>query len=130
MGVFNDIQNALNIKLNSLSGIPLIYFPNDQKEPTQGVSYIRPFIIPATSQLYTLNGSNYHSGIYQVDIFTPLKKGTSQAWLIADLIKDGFNKQSLTQNSNILHIQNISIGIGEREESWWHCYVEVNYLCV
>lgn len=130
MGVFNDIQNALNTKLASLSGLPAIYFPNDQKEPAQGTPYLRPSLLPAASELYTLNGANYHSGIYQVDIFTPLKKGTSQAMLIADIIRDGFNKQSLVKNTTIVHIQNISIGIGEREESWWHCYVEVNYLCV
>jgi len=130
MGVFNDIQNALNAKLNSISGIPAIYWPNDQKEPINGTSFVRPTLMPASSELYTLNDSNYHSGIYQIDIFVPLKTGTSVAMLIADKIREAFNKQSFSSNTTLVHTQQISISLGEREEAWWHCYVEVNYLCV
>lgn len=130
MSVYNDIQNALNAKLASLSGLPTIYYPNHENTPAQGTSYLRPTLLPARSELLTLNDGNMHLGIYQVDIFMQLKKGSAPILLIADAIRDGFNRQRLTSGTTITHIQQISISPAQRIESWWHCYVEVNYLCV
>ncbi len=130
MSTFNDIQNALNTKLNSVSNIPTVYWPNTQNEPAQGTSWIRPTLMPATSELYTLNNENMHKGIYQIDIFTPLKKGSYDTIAIADSIRDAFNRASLVANTTTVFIQNISISSSQKVESWWHCYIEVNYLCV
>ena len=131
MGVFNDIQNALNQKLQSLSGsLPLILWPNSQKEPLKGVDYLRPTLLPASSENYTLNNGNYHQGIYQIDIFVDLNKGTSTALSIADQIRTLFLRQSIVKNTTIVHIQNISMSQAQRDEGWWHVFVEVNYLSV
>lgn len=130
MSVFNNIQNALNTQLASLSGLPVIYYPNMQNEPIQGTPYIRPTLLPARSELLTLNNEDMHQGLYQIDIYTQLKKGTAPILLLADIIRDGFRRQSLTSSGTVVHIQNISISPTQRVESWWHCYVEVNYLCV
>jgi len=130
VGTFNNIQNALNTRLANISGLPVIYYPNDQKEPLQSTPYLRPTLLPATSQLYTLNDGDYHQGIYQIDIYKQLKFGSAPVLLIADAIRDGFRRQSLTSNGTIVHIQNISISQARKEEGWWSCYVEVNYLCV
>lgn len=128
--VFNDIQNALNTCLNGIAGLPTIFFPNSLKEPTQNTSYIAPMLLPARSVVYTLNNENSHSGIYQVDIYTVLKRGTATTLSIADSIRDGFNRQRLTVNGTVVNIQQISVSQSQRVESWWHCYVEINYLCV
>jgi len=131
MGVFNDIQNALNTKLNSISGsLPAIFWPNTQKEPTKNVDYIRPTLLPASTELYTLNAGDYHQGIYQVDIFVQLNKGTSAALVIADQIRTLFRRQSLVSGTTIVHTQNISMSQAQRDEGWWHVFVEVNYLSV
>lgn len=130
MSTLNNIQNALNGQLNSLSGLPTIYWPNDKKEPAQGANWVAAHLLPARSELYTLNDGNMHTGIYQIDIYTSLKKGTSELALLADIVRDGFNRQSYTSSGTIVHSQSISISQAQRVESWWHCYVEVNYLCV
>lgn len=130
MSVFNDIQNALNTKLNSLGGLPTIYWPNTQNEPAQNTNYIRSTLLPANSTLYTLNEGDYNSGIYQVDIFVKLKNGTSEALLLADIIRDGFRRESLTSGNTIVHIQEISMSQAERVESFWRVYVEINYLSI
>jgi hypothetical protein len=130
MSVFNNIQNALNAKLASLSGLPAIFYQNIQNEPAQGTSYIRPTLLPARSTLLTLNNEDMHQGLYQIDIYTQLKKGTAPILLLADIIRDGFKRQSLVSSSTVVHVQNISISPIQRIESWCHCYVEVNYLCV
>jgi len=130
MSTFNNIQNALNAKLASLSGLPTIFYQNTQNTPAQGVSYLRPTLLPARSTLLTLNDEDMHQGLYQIDIYTQLKKGTAPILLLADIIRDGFRRQSLVSSGTIVHIQNISISPVQQIESWCHCYVEVNYLCV
>ncbi len=130
MGVLNDIQNALNTKLDSLSGLPTIYWQNTSKEPIQGTNFIRATLLPAAGRLLTLNNENEHIGIYQVDIFTKINNGTSQALLLADIIREGFLRQSLITNTTIVHIQNISMSQAQRDESWWHMFVEINYFSV
>lgn len=129
MSIFNNIQNALNVKLNSITGIPTIVWPNTQYVPAQGTSFIRPTLLPAKSKLYTLVDSE-HSGIYQVDIFTTIKKGSAPLLTIADTIRDEFNSDlSLTSGGDTIFLQQISISNPQLVESWWTCYVEINYLC-
>lgn len=130
MGVFNNIQNALHTKLAAVSGLPTIYYPNDNNEPVRGTNFVRPTLIPAASQLYTINNENYHSGIFQVDIFVKLNNGTSQALLLADSIREAFNKQVLTASGTRVFIQHISMSRAERDEAWWHVFLEINYICV
>lgn len=130
MSLINNIQNALNTQLATVAGLPTAYYPNVQKEPTQGTNWVRPTLLPANSTLFTITNENKHMGIYQVDIFTQLKKGTAPLWLIADAIRDNFKAvHSITSGSDVIHIQEISISQASREESWWHCYVQVNYIC-
>ena len=130
MGVFNDIQNALTNELAGISGLPTIYNENVEDTHVRGTSYLRPTNLPAKSELFTLNNESWHPGIYQVDIFTPIKKGTAPALLIADAIAEHFKRLSLTSGSTIVHVQEISISQARRVESWWNCYVEINYFCV
>lgn len=129
MSLINNIQNALNAKLASINGLPTVYYPNVEKTPVQGTDWLRPTLLPANSDLYTLNNENMHQGIYQIDIFTQIKKGTAPLLLIADSIRDSFNAdKSLTSGGQVVHLQQISIGQAQRIESWWSCYVQINYL--
>lgn len=130
MSTFNDIHNALNLQLSGISGLPDIYYPNAQNSPAQGNNWIRPTLLPAKSTLFTLANENMHSGIYQVDIFTSLKKGSAEINTIADAIRTGFNRQSFSSNGVTVHSQAISISPIEREEAWCHCFVEIEYICI
>ena len=130
MSLINNIQNALNTQLATVSGLPTVYYPNVENTPSQGTSWVRPTLLPANSVLYTLNNANMHQGIYQVDIFTQIKKGTAPLWLIADSIRDNFNAvNGITSGADTVHIQEISISQAQRIESWWSCYVQINYIC-
>lgn len=130
MSLINDIQNALNTQLATVSGLPTVHYPNVENTPNQGTNWVRPTLLPANSDLYTINDVNMHKGIYQVDIFMQLKKGTAPLLLVADAIRDNFNAvSSLTSGSNTVYIQQISIAPARRIESWWSCYVQINYIC-
>ncbi len=130
MSLINNIQNALNTRLATVSGLPTVYYPNVESTPTQGTSWVRPTLLPANSDTFTLNGQNQHQGIYQVDVFTQIKKGTAPLWLIADAIRDNFNtNKKITSGSDVINIQAISFSTAQRVESWWSCYVQINYIC-
>lgn len=130
MSTFNNIQNALNNRLSSVTNLPTVAWPNNAFAPVQATSYVRPTFLPARGDLNTLAGQGRHIGLYQVDVFVQLKKGTSPLLLIADSIRDHFNAQkSLTSGSDIIFIQATSISSPRRIESWWSCSVEIEYLC-
>lgn len=130
MSLINNIQNALNLRLSVVPGVPVIYYPNVENTPAQGTDFVRPTLLPANSILYTLNNENMHQGIYQIDIFTSIKKGTAPLWNIADSIRDNFKLiHSLTSGGDTIHVQSISFSQAQRVESYWTCYVQVNYIC-
>lgn len=130
MSLINNIQNALNTQLNTVVGLPTVAWPNVKYTPAQGTSYVRPTLLPARGELFTLNNEHMHKGIYQIDIFTQLKKGTAPLWLIADSIRDNFNAvKSVTSSSDVIHIQEINFSEARQVEGFWNCYVEINYIC-
>lgn len=130
MAVLGNIQAALDTRLNSLSNRPFIAWPNTKYVPAENVSYIRPTLLPAASQLYTITDNHRNSGIYQIDIFTALEKGMAPALTLADNIKVHFEaNRTLTSGSDQVLIQAVSMGIPERQDAWFRVYLEVNYIC-
>jgi hypothetical protein len=129
MSLNNNIQNALTQQLSQVSGLPTIAYANAGFEPTKGVDYVRPALLPAKSELFTLEVGK-HQGIYQVDLYTSLNKGTAPLLLLADSIRDKFlSERRLTSDTDVIYIQEISISPAQRVEGWWSCYVEINYIC-
>jgi len=129
MGLFNNIQNALTSRLTTVPGLPIIAHPNSNYKPEENTSYVRPTLLPAKSELYGLEFGR-HQGIYQVDIFTTIKKGTAPILLIADSVREHFLEQlELVSGSDTVFIQEISISPSQRVEGWWSCSVEINYIC-
>jgi len=129
MSLNNNIQNALTTQLNTVSGLPIIAYANSGFEPANGVDFVRPTLIPAKSELFALEIGRHH-GIYQVDLYTALNKGTAPLLLLADSIRDKFlTQRRLTSDTDVIFIQEISISPAQRVEGWWSCYVEINYMC-
>ncbi len=130
MGVFSDIQAALDTTLTAISGIPPIVYDNVSYVPVQGTAFVRATVLPAASTLFTLNEVRKNPGIYQVGIFTPVGKGLGAALVIADAIKAYFEThRRIVQGSNTIFVMQVSIGKGEREDAWEHIFVEINYEC-
>ncbi len=130
MNVFNNIQNAFSVALNSIPLIPEIAFANVKYKPVEGVSYVRPTLLPAKSTLMTLQHESVYEGIYQIDIYTQLDKGTAPLLTIADAIRTYFiNNDTLTAGGDNISVQEINISQTQRIESWWSCYVQLTYIC-
>jgi predicted AlkP superfamily phosphohydrolase/phosphomutase len=130
MGVITNIQLALETPLRSLqSNVLDIAFPNIKFTSTINKAFLRPTLIPATTDLYTLNGQHRYSGIYQIDIIVPLNRGLHQLNDIADTVLELYSLQSsLIANSTIVHIQNISPLPTQRDESYFQGGVQINFL--
>lgn len=129
-GVFSNIESALNTRLSSVPGLPAVQWPNVKYQPKEGMTFVRPTLLPAASELYRVNDGSLHKGIYQVDVFVPLEKGTRVLNELLDSIEEYFRaSRSLTSGTNTVFIQAIGRGLAQRQESWYVSFVEINYMC-
>ena len=110
MGTFVNIQAALDVKLNTITGSPSIAWPNTEYTPTHGTLFLEPNVLPIASTLETLNDYHRYAGIYQVNIYVPVEKGTATINLWIDRVHDLFDQQTLTSGGDRVFIQNIDRG--------------------
>ncbi len=129
MAIFTNIHAALNTKLNTLTGIPTIIWPNTTQQPVNGTSYLSPHLMPATTVLHNLDGTQLHKGIYQIDVYCPLQSGLATLTTVLDSLFTLFKGQSLISGSDTVYIQAVGVGATERQDSWFKSYVEVYYIC-
>lgn len=127
---FEDINTAFEAKLNSISGLPDIAWPNDGYDPSPTVPYIRPTLITAEAGTDTVDYLEGHTGVYQIDIFSPLGAGRVYAQQLSDTIADSFalNNKMLTYNGVVVYTQSISASSGAREDSYWRVIMTIPYM--
>ena len=130
MGILSNIQIALDSRLNTLSGLPDVAWPNVKYTPDKGTIYIRPTLLPAESTSATFAGKDRHSGIYQIDIFAPLDEGLKPMYDLADAIRDHFHKQTLTAGGDTIYIDVGNLANYSRDDSWFIGIVEINYFSI
>lgn len=130
MSTFANIQAALDTRLSTLSGLPTVAWPNVATTPVEGTTYIRPTLLPASSELGGLTDNKVHRGIYQVDIFVQLEKGPAALLALQDSITTHFEAdRDLTVSGTTVFILAVSPSRGLRVESWYMGFVEINYIC-
>ncbi len=123
------IEQALQKALNNVSGIPSVAWPNVKFEPAVGTAFLRPTLLPAKTDTFTLNEYNKHSGIYQIDIYVPNDKGIKDMYTLADSIKDYYqNNKRLVQGGQIVFVMSVGIGKSERQDAWYSTFVEIQYI--
>ncbi len=130
MAIISNIQKILDTRLKSLPSNPYIAWPNTQFQPANSTSYIRPTLLMATTDLYTLNNHERLPGLYQVDIFGQLNRGVQQVYSLADEIRDWFDAdREYTEGTTTLYIQAISSGTTQEVQgAWYRVFVEINFL--
>ncbi len=131
MSAFYNLSQALNKRLSLVPNLPPVAWPNVEYESVENTAFVRPTLLPSASTLYTLNAEHRNPGIYQIDVFVPLEKGSARAYRIVDSIKDHFELQrTLPLDQGNVFIEAISLGRLERQDSWLRIYLEVNYNCL
>ena len=123
---FNDIQAALDTRLNSLTGghnIGWEFTPAD----FNGANYLRPTFLPAAVEQASLGdtGKDLYNGLYQVDVF--FRKGTGRS-TIPDEIGDHFKRGTiLTYNGISLRVLAVSIESSSTEDNYHVVPVTINW---
>lgn len=131
MGIFLDIEAALQTKLAAISGAPDIDWENAKVyTPVIGTKFWRPTHLPAHSELVSADALQKHQGIYQIDVFVPLNTGLAVMSADLDAIYTAFNS-TLSLTSGIARVDILSVGRGRivREESWCHGFIQIEYMC-
>jgi hypothetical protein len=131
MGVFFDIESALQKKLNSVVNHPRIVWENDvDYKPILGTRYWRPTNLPLKSELASTGALQKHQGIYQIDVFATANKGVAAIMDDLDSIYTAFNSViSLDVNGTRVDILQIGRGRVVQEASWCRGYIEISYMC-
>lgn len=132
MGVFANIQRVLDEKIKTAPSNTYISWPNTNVKPgnAQLTQYIRPTMLLAATDVYTLNDYERIPGIYQIDVFGQTNRGVGQVYNIADEIKTHFeSSRTLIQDGTVVLIKGISMRQAEREDAWFKVIVEVNFIC-
>lgn len=120
----SDIKTALFNRLESLVGLPDIFYPNISADiPT--TDYIRPDVLPATTDSIGVNNIDQERGVFQVSIFVEKGKGELEAARIGQIILDGFPR-----NTNLLDVRIDRTGTIERsffDGKWAITPVSISY---
>lgn len=127
MSRFIDIQTAFDTKLDELSGLFTIAWPNTAYEPVIGETYLEPFILPAASARMTLAGKQENPGIYQINVYVEAEKGSKEALDIADFLYDHFANLDLSKNDTCISVNQIEISQAQRIDSWHVLSVSIYY---
>lgn len=128
---FLNIQSALAQRLETVSGLPTVYWGAIRKAPSKGTNWVRPTLVPFESNPALLDGTQDDSGIYQVAIFIDLGEGEGPLLTIMDAVKDHFKQSTvLTQDTTTVFINTISISQPVITEAWLQGNVEIKYKSI
>ena len=131
MGVFFDIESALEKKLDSIPNHPKIQWENDDSyKPMIGTTYWRPTNLPFRSELASTGALQKHTGMYQIDVFSPANKGQGALMDDLDAIYTEFNTVlSLYVNETRVDILSVGRGRTLQDDSWCRGFIEISYMC-
>lgn len=124
---FNDIQAALDARLNTLSSQYDIAWPNTVFEPEANQTFLSPSFLPAESVQASLGseGKDEFNGIYQIDVVYPAGTGRST---IPDTIADHFKRGTvLSYNSINVRVRSVSVSPALTEGAFHFVPVSVNF---
>lgn len=125
---FADIQSALAQRLNTVPGLPTIYWGATRRKPVKGTNWVRPTLVPFESEPAMLSGLQDNSGIYQIAVFIDLGRGEGPLLEIMDDIKEHFKAQTiLTEGTTTVFVQTTSITQPLIVDAWLQGNVEVKY---
>ena len=124
---FNDIQAALDARLNSLAGGYDIAWPNTVFEPEADQTFLSPSFLPAETTQASLgsNGKDNTTGIYQIDVVYPAGSGRST---IPDSVADHFKRGTvLSYNGINVRVRSVSISPALTEGAFHFVPISVDF---
>ncbi len=124
---FNDIQAALDNRLNTFSGGYDVAWPNIRYEPSGTATFLSPNFIPEETLQVGLgaNGKDETNGIYQIDVVYPAGQGRSS---VPDSVADHFKRGTvMTYNSINVRVRSVSVAQAITEGAYHFVPVSVSF---
>jgi len=124
---FNDMQAALDNRLNTIAGGYDIAWPNVPYEPVAGETYLRPTFLPTVTEQASMgtDGQDRTDAIYQIDVFTQAGSGRTA---IPDAVADHFKRGTdLTYNGTTVRVRNVSIAPAIIDGAWQQVPVSIDF---
>lgn len=124
---FNDIQAALDNRLNTFGGGYDIAWPNVKYEPDGNETFLSPNFLPEDTLQVGLgaNGKDETNGIYQIDVVYPAGLGRSS---IPDSLADHFKRGTvMSYNSVSVRVRSVSIAQAITDGAYHFVPVSVNF---
>jgi len=92
MGIVAEISNALEVKLNSMSGIPDVAWQNSKYEPSIDGEYYRVTNVPFQPVQIGIGDDSgvRRDGLLQIDVAVPKGAGRIRSDALADQIVEHF----------------------------------------
>ena len=94
MSLISDIRGALQLQARTTAGFPpdnQIDYEGKPFSPTLGTPWARMTLLNNSRQPFSLDGlSQITGGLFQVDLFYPIDKGTADIDVVADAVVDAF----------------------------------------
>ena len=127
MGIYHDVQSALEVKLATLSPAVQTFPTNIESTPVLSTSYITHTMLYADTVGGTIDGKDIYPGILQLDIYTKLSKGVGPNLVIQDNLRTLFNNVLLTKNSTYIRVDKIALGPLNKQDAWCRGVLEIHF---
>lgn len=126
----NAIRALLDGRLNTLTPVIPVAWPNVPFTPVKGTAYHRVNLLPATPEQRELGatGRNTETGVYQVDCVFPADAGAGNAWARAELVRAHFKRGTKLAGSGfVVTIRGAGPGPAIQEDGWYVVPVTISY---
>jgi len=124
---FNDIQAALDNRLNTFAGGYDIAWPNINYEPAGNATFLTPNFIPEETLQVGLgtNGKDETNGIYQIDVVYPAGQGRSS---VPDSVADHFKRGTVMSYNDVsVRVRSVSIAQAITDGAYHFVPISVNF---
>lgn len=122
------MQRLLDAYLNSLSYPVDVVFPNVGYTPKADTEHVRATLLPTNHEDSTVNRTGYQrqEAVYQIDVYTPLDRGTTKAQEIAEAVITLFSRGTVLENAEVkVRVDKTSMDFTMREEDFWRTTISV-----
>lgn len=124
------ISNALSTHLQALPSAPPIAAENSGFTPKENQSYLAEHYMPAgtTGVGIAITDSLDYTGIYQIDVRTPLDEFKAEGNALADSVASHFKRGTvMTYETQDVVVQAVSRAQGRPDGAWWFIPVSVTW---
>lgn len=121
-------QRLLDSHLSTFTPATDIAYPNVQYTPKADTAHIRPTVMPAFLEDATIDRTGYRRQelVYQIDIYTPLNKGTLEAQGLAEAMVSLFARNTVLEDTETkIRVDRTTVDFTMREEDFWRTMISV-----